>query len=153
NGRRRDAVRPPGCGRGRLADRRPDPALRHRAAALRRGLVGPEARGPDRARRGRVGEPGMKVLVIDVGGTHVKLLATGRRTPVKLPSGLDLGPRDMVREVLAATASWRYDVVTIGYPGPVARGRPLRDPHNLAGGWMRFDFARAFGRRVRIVND
>jgi predicted NBD/HSP70 family sugar kinase len=95
----------------------------------------------------------MNLLVVDVGGTHVKLLATGRRVPLKLPSGPKLGPRDMVRAVLAATAAWRYDVVSIGYPGPVVRGKPLRDPHNLAPGWTRFDFARAFGRRVQIMND
>jgi polyphosphate glucokinase len=94
-----------------------------------------------------------QVLVLDVGGTHVKLLATGRRVPVKLDSGPDLTPRLMVRRVLEATADWRYDVVTLGYPGPVVRGRPLSDPHNLAPGWMRFDFARAFGCPVRVVND
>jgi len=94
-----------------------------------------------------------KILVVDVGGTHVKLLATGRRTPLKLPSGPHLGPREMVREVLDATRGWSYDRVAIGYPGPVARGRPLRDPHNLAPGWTRFDFRRAFGKPVRLVND
>ena len=95
----------------------------------------------------------MKVLVVDVGGTHVKLLATGRRVPLKLDSGPTLTPRLMVRRVLEATASWHYEVVTLGYPGPVVRGRPLGDPHNLARGWMRFDFGRAFGCPVRIVND
>ena len=95
----------------------------------------------------------MKVLVIDVGGTHVKLLATGRRTPLKLDSGPNLTPRAMVRDVLAATASWSYEAITIGYPGPVVRGRPLADPHNLAAGWRGFDFARAFRRPVRLVND
>ena len=95
----------------------------------------------------------MKVLVLDVGGTHVKLLATGRRVPVKLDSGPALTPRLMVRRVLEATADWHYDRVTLGYPGPVMRGRPLSDPHHLAPGWMRFDFARAFGCPVRIVND
>ncbi|HEY6196593.1 MAG TPA: ROK family protein [Candidatus Eisenbacteria bacterium] len=95
----------------------------------------------------------MNVLVVDVGGTHVKLLATGRRTPIKLDSGANLTPREMVRRVREAAAGWRYDVVTVGYPGPVVRGRPLAEPHNLAPGWLRFDFARAFGCRVRIVND
>ena len=95
----------------------------------------------------------MKVLVVDIGGTHVKLLASGRRVPVKLDSGRDLTPRLMVRRVLEATRGWRYDAVTLGYPGPVERGRPLADPHNLAPGWRRFDFAGAFGRPVRIVND
>ena len=95
----------------------------------------------------------MNVLVIDVGGTHVKLLATGRRTPVKLDSGPELTPAVMVHETLAATAGWRYDAVSIGYPGPVRNGRPVAEPHNLGRGWRRFDFARAFHRRVRIVND
>ena len=95
----------------------------------------------------------MKVLVVDVGGTHVKLLASGRRVPVKVDSGKDLTPRLMVRRVLEATSGWRYEAVTLGYPGPVVRGRPLADPHNLAPGWKRFDFARAFDRPVRVVND
>ena len=95
----------------------------------------------------------MKVLVVDIGGTHVKLLASGRRVTVKVDSGPDLTPRRMVRRVLEATAGWRYEAVTLGYPGPVVRGRPRSDPHNLATGWMRFNFARAFGRPVRIVND
>jgi polyphosphate glucokinase len=95
----------------------------------------------------------VNVLVIDVGGTHVKLLATGRRTPVKFDSGPHLTPAVMVRETLAATAGWRYDRIAIGYPGPVRNGRPLADPHNLGRGWRRFDFARAFKRPVRLVND
>ena len=95
----------------------------------------------------------MNVLVIDVGGTHVKLLATGRRAPVKFDSGPHLTPAVMVGETLAATAGWRYDAVAIGYPGPVRKGRPVAEPHNLGRGWRRFDFARAFRRRVRIVND
>ena len=95
----------------------------------------------------------MKVLVVDVGGTHVKLLATGRRVPLKLESGPTLTPARMVRDVLRATADWRYDVVTIGYPGPVVNGRPAREPHNLGRGWRRFDYRRAFGCPVRILND
>ena len=95
----------------------------------------------------------MKVLVVDVGGTHVKLLATGRRVPVKVDSGPDLTPRLMVQRVRGATAGWRYEAVTLGYPGPVVRGRRIGDPHNLGPGWLRFDFARAFGCPVRIVND
>jgi polyphosphate glucokinase len=95
----------------------------------------------------------VNVLVIDVGGTHVKLLATGRRTPVRFDSGPRLTPAVMVRETLAAPHGWRYDAVAVGYPGPVAKGRPVADPHNLGRGWRRFDFARAFGKPVRIVND
>ena len=95
----------------------------------------------------------MNVLVIDVGGTHVKLLATGRRTPVKFDSGPHLTPAVMVRETLAATRGWRYEAVTIGYPGPVRKGRPVADPFNLGRGWRRFDFARALRKRVVILND
>ena len=94
-----------------------------------------------------------KVLVVDVGGSHVKAQASGRRTVAKVDSGLDLTPRRMVDRVLAVTAGWRYDVVSIGYPGAVVAGRITREPHNLGRGWTRFDFARAFGRPVRIIND
>jgi hypothetical protein len=93
------------------------------------------------------------VLVIDIGGSHVKLFLTGRAGRVKLPSGPALTPRVMAAAVRAATAGWRYDVVTIGYPGPVVRGRIAREPVNLGPGWTRFDFARAFGRPVRLIND
>jgi len=95
----------------------------------------------------------VKILVIDVGGTNVKVLASGRRTPIKIPSGRDMTPRIMVKEVLAATAGWDFDVVSIGYPGPVAHGRPAAEPWNLGRGWVRFDFKKALGRPVRIIND
>jgi predicted NBD/HSP70 family sugar kinase len=95
----------------------------------------------------------VKVLVIDVGGTHVKLLATGRKRSARFDSGPHLTPAVMVRQTLAATTGWRYEAITIGYPGPVRKGRPIADPVNLGSGWCRFDFARAFHRRVRIVND
>jgi hypothetical protein len=94
-----------------------------------------------------------KVLVIDIGGSHVKLFATGRRGRVKIPSGPTLTPRKMVADVRAATDGWTYDLVTIGYPGPVVRGRIAREPVNLGAGWTRFNFARAFGRPVRLIND
>ncbi len=95
----------------------------------------------------------MKILVVDVGGTHVKLLATGHRAPVKIASGPKFTPRQMVRDVREATAEWKYDRVSIGYPGPVRNGKPVEDPWNLGAGWVRFDFARAFGKPVRLVND
>lgn len=94
-----------------------------------------------------------KVLVIDIGGSHVKLFLTGHVGRVKLPSGPRLTPRQMVADVLAATAGWRYDVVTIGYPGPVVRGRIALEPRNLGTGWSRFNFERAFERPVRLIND
>jgi len=94
-----------------------------------------------------------KVLVIDIGGTHVKILATGRRTIVKIPSGPEMTPRKMVAEVLKAAAEWRYSHVSIGYPGPVLHGKPVSDPHNLGKGWVGFNFHKAFGRPVKLVND
>ena len=95
----------------------------------------------------------VKILVIDVGGTNIKVLASGRRTPIKIPSGPRMTPRIMVEEVLEATSGWEYDVVSIGYPGPVSRGRPVREPWNLGRGWVRFDYKKALRRPVRIIND
>ena len=95
----------------------------------------------------------MKTLVIDVGGTHVKLLATGRRTPTKLESGPNLTARQMVRAVKQATADWQYDRISIGYPGPVRHNKPQRNPWNLGGGWAGFDFKKAFGKPVQVIND
>lgn len=95
----------------------------------------------------------MKILVIDVGGTNIKLLATGRRTPIKIPSGPDLTPAAMVRGVLEATKDWSYEAVTIGYPGPVATDRPSREPMNLGPGWVDFDYAKALGVPVKMIND
>lgn len=94
-----------------------------------------------------------KVLVIDIGGTHVKALASGRRVVAQADSGPDLTPRRMVDLVLGMTDGWRYDVISVGYPGPVVRGRIERDPHNLGRGWVRFDFERAFGCPVTVIND
>jgi polyphosphate glucokinase len=96
---------------------------------------------------------GPKVLVIDVGGSSVKLLATGQKEARKFPSGPEMTAEAMVREARKTARDWNYEVVSIGYPGPVIHGRPLRDPHNLGPGWVNFDFQRAFGRPVKIVND
>jgi polyphosphate glucokinase len=97
----------------------------------------------------------MRILVIDIGGTHVKLLASGHETPIKLASGHSLTPRELVRVVSRAVkeAGWRYDVISIGYPGVVRRNTIVKNPHNLGEGWVRFDFAKAFRCRVKIVND
>ena len=93
------------------------------------------------------------VLIIDVGGTHVKFLATGHRTIVKIPSGPKTTPRQMVAEVRKAAAEWTYAHVSIGYPGPVLHGKPVAEPHNLGKGWVGFNFNKAFGRPVKLVND
>jgi polyphosphate glucokinase len=95
----------------------------------------------------------MKVLVVDVGGTHVKILATGQETPLKFISGPAMTPENMVSGVKELAANWDYDVVSIGYPGPVLHGRVLREPHNLAPGWVKFDFEKAFGCPVKVIND
>jgi polyphosphate glucokinase len=93
------------------------------------------------------------VLVVDVGGTNIKVLATGHRRRVKIESGPGMTAAKMVKAVTDAVADWKYDVVTIGYPGPVENNAPAREPHNLAPGWCKFDFDRAFGRPVRMIND
>jgi polyphosphate glucokinase len=94
-----------------------------------------------------------KILVLDVGGTHVKLLVTGMKLPILIPSGPTMTPGAMVRQVKAAVKDIPYDVVSIGYPGPVVHGRPLREPHNLGKGWVGFNFRKALGRPVKIIND
>jgi polyphosphate glucokinase len=93
------------------------------------------------------------VLTIDIGGTNVKLLATGQKVARKIPSGPQLTAKEMVRKVKDEVKDWNYDVVSIGYPGPVVQGRPLREPFNLAPGWVKFDFRKAFGKPVKIIND
>ena len=95
----------------------------------------------------------MNILVVDVGGTHIKLLATGHPDRLKLDSGRTLTAQHMVDAVRDATSAWEYDVVSIGYPGPVRDGRPAAEPHNLGPGWLGFDFSAAFGRPVRVIND
>ena len=95
----------------------------------------------------------MKILAVDIGGTNIKILATGQETPRKFPSGPTMTPDGMVREVQKLAGEWKYDVVAIGYPGIVSGGRPVREPHNLARGWVGFDYEHAFGRPVRIIND
>jgi len=95
----------------------------------------------------------MRVLVIDIGGTHVKVYSTGRREPLKIDSGPTMTPNEMVAAVRANTSSWKYDAVSIGYPGPVVHGKPLSDPANLGKGWLGFDFEKAFGRPVKLIND
>lgn len=95
----------------------------------------------------------MNVLVVDVGGTHVKILATGQSEKRQFASGANLTARQMVTKVKRLARGWRYDVVSIGYPGPVMHDRVIAEPHNLGSGWVGFDFKRAFGCPVRVVND
>jgi len=93
------------------------------------------------------------VLVIDVGGTNVKLLATGKQTPRKVPSGPTMTAPGMVEAVQRLAAGWSYDVIALGYPGAVLRGRPAAEPKNLSEGWVGFDFEKAFGCPVKVIND
>jgi polyphosphate glucokinase len=95
----------------------------------------------------------MNVLVVDVGGTHVKLLATGQSEPRKFVSGPTMTALQMVSGVQELATDWKYDMVVIGYPGPVLHGRPVAEPHNLVAGWVGFDFQGAFGCPVTVIND
>lgn len=96
----------------------------------------------------------MKVLVIDIGGTHVKVASSDNLVPIKIASGPEMTAALMVQQVLAATAAWDYDVISIGYPGPVAHDRPLAEPHNLAPGWIDFPYKKAFANKpIRFLND
>jgi polyphosphate glucokinase len=95
----------------------------------------------------------MKILVVDVGGTPVKVLASGQSEFRKFDSGPDMVPRSMVREVKKITRDWDYDAVSVGYPGPVLHNRPVAEPHNLGRGWVGFNFETAFGHPVKLIND
>ena len=95
----------------------------------------------------------MSVLVIDIGGTHVKAKTPEQKEPAKFKSGTDMTPALMVKGVLEASAAWSYDRVSIGYPGVVVHDKPLHDPFNLSPGWVGFDFAGAFRKPLRMAND
>src|SRR5262245_7530291 len=95
----------------------------------------------------------VRILVIDVGGTHVKLLVSGQTDKRQFSSGPSLTPAQMVEGVREATRDWPFDVATIGYPGPVLRGQPMEEPWNLGTGWVGFNYERALGVPVRVVND
>jgi polyphosphate glucokinase len=110
------------------------PARRDRAAAAKKSFV-------------------KSVLVVDVGGTSVKILASGQKAHRSFPSGPKLTPKEMVSNVKRLAADWAYDAVSIGYPGAVLRGRPIAEPYNLGRGWIGFDFAASFGHRVKVIND
>jgi polyphosphate glucokinase len=95
----------------------------------------------------------MKVLAIDIGGTHVKTLITGQKKHREFESGPKLTPRRMVAGVKRLAKDWKYDAISIGYPGVVLRNRPVSEPHNLARGWVGFNFEAAFKRHVKVIND
>lgn len=116
------------------------------------GTTEPEPGGRTPARAKSAKKP-RKVLVVDVGGTHVKVLASGQKERREIPSGPTMTAVTMVRQVKNLVKDWQYDVVTIGYPGPVIHGKPLHEPHNLAPGWVKFNYSKAFGCPVKIMND
>jgi polyphosphate glucokinase len=95
----------------------------------------------------------MKVLVIDIGGTNVKVASTDRRDSIKIASGPTMTAAIMAQQVLAATQNWNYDGISIGYPGPVVHDHPLAEPHNLAAGWIDFPYQKVFGKPIRFIND
>jgi polyphosphate glucokinase len=95
----------------------------------------------------------MQVLVIDVGGSHVKILVTGEVTPRRFVSGLSMTAAEMVHGVQMTAEGWTYDAASIGYPGPVLRGKPVAEPHNLGPGWVGFDFEAALQCPVKVIND
>ena len=95
----------------------------------------------------------MNILAIDLGGTHVKVLATGQKMPREIVSGPRFTPKKMVADVRLLTKDWSYDVISLGYPGPVLHNRIVAEPHNLGPGWVGFNFATAFKRPFKIVND
>jgi predicted NBD/HSP70 family sugar kinase len=95
----------------------------------------------------------MNTLVIDVGGTHIKVAMAGQNDPEKIPSGPTMTPAKMVEAVKGVTKGWEFGRISMGYPGPVVRGRIAADPHNLGPGWAGFDFAEAFGCPILIIND
>jgi len=95
----------------------------------------------------------MRILVVDVGGTSVKILASGQQTVRKFRSGLELTAEQMVVAVVKAAKGWKYDAVSIGYPGPISRGMVLAEPKHLGAGWVGFDFEKAFRCPVKLIND
>jgi polyphosphate glucokinase len=114
-----------------------------------------DRRGTVHRDRTAIGEKSVakRVLVIDIGGKSVKILASGHKLRRSFPSGPEMTPKRMVSGIKKLAADWGYDAVSIGYPGPVLQGRPVAEPHNLGGGWVGFDFVRAFRCPVKVVND
>ena len=95
----------------------------------------------------------MKVLVIDIGGTHIKVASSDHPVPLKIASGITLTAEQMTTQVLEVVSGWEYDAITIGFPGPVVNDRPSAEPHNLGPGWVDFDYKKAFPKQVRFLND
>lgn len=97
--------------------------------------------------------PMKNVLVLDIGGTHIKVASNTQRTPLKIPSGSTMTAKQMAEQVILGTKGWKYDCISIGYPGPVVDDHPLTEPHNLAPGWIDFPYQKAFQKPIRFIND
>jgi len=95
----------------------------------------------------------MKVLSIDIGGTHVKILLSGEKEPRKAVSGHDFTPAQMVKDVVQLAQGWDFDVVSIGFPAPVHNNQPVAEPFNLGPGWVGFEYEKSFGKPVKMIND
>ena len=95
----------------------------------------------------------MNVLVIDIGGTHVKVKTPRHREPVKIDSGMKMTPLKMVKQIQEASKDWKFDRVSVGYPGVVVHNKPIHEPHNLAPGWVGFNYEKAFKKPIKILND
>lgn len=95
----------------------------------------------------------MKILVIDIGGTNIKMKVNYQEEIVKIPSGPTLTPLSLIADVVTHTASWEYEAVTIGYPGPVSHGKIIQEPANLGRGWVGYDFAMFNGKPCKLIND
>lgn len=95
----------------------------------------------------------MKVLSIDIGGTHVKILLSGEKEPRKMPSGHDFTPSQLVSDVNELAKGWSFEVISIGFPAPVHDNRPAAEPFNLGPGWVGFDYEKSFGKPVQMIND
>jgi polyphosphate glucokinase len=93
------------------------------------------------------------ILAIDIGGAHVKVKCNTGDEERKVPSGPSMTAAQMVTAVKKMTQDWEYEVISLGYPGPVLHGKIAREPYNLGAGWVQFDFAKAFGKPVKVIND
>jgi polyphosphate glucokinase len=127
------------------------PVRREPAAASSR--TAPRGNGTRSRKRNGDGENPSSILAVDIGGTSLKLLASGHHTPVKIASGKRMTPARMVEAVTAAADGWEFEAVSIGYPGLVGEHGPHSEPLNLGPGWVGFDYAAAFGKPVKIIND
>ncbi len=144
---------PAGCSiRSAVPERALDGASLRDASSPRVALAQPSSEG-DGPPSSFMMEASMNILVVDVGGSHVKVCATGAKRARRFKSGPSMTVDAMVRGVQELASDWNYQALSIGYPGVVLHGRPVAEPRNLAPGWVRFDFESAFGRPVKVMND